>query len=92
MTDTRTRLLATVTSTLGAIEYTTEDPLDAKIEDICKDSLDIVDLIMCVEDEFGITISDEEADVFTSHIGQAAKTLRDLHALVDSKVNKKVAA
>ena len=31
------------------------------VEDLGADSLDVVTLLMCIEDEFGVTVSDEEA-------------------------------
>jgi len=34
------------------------------IEDLGADSLDIVTLLMCCEDEFGLTIEDDEAQNF----------------------------
>ena len=30
-------------------------------DDLKADSLDVVTLLMCIEDEFGVTVSDEEA-------------------------------
>ena len=31
------------------------------INDLLEDSLDVVTLLLCIEDEFGVTVSDEEA-------------------------------
>ncbi len=42
------------------------------IEDLGADSLDIVELIMGIEDEFGIEIPDEDAEKLTS-VGEALK-------------------
>ena len=42
------------------------------IEDLGADSLDIVELIMGIEDEFGIEIPDEDAEKLTS-VGEAMK-------------------
>ena len=36
------------------------------IDDIGADSLDVVELIMAIEDEFGITVSDEQAAELTT--------------------------
>lgn len=36
------------------------------IDDLGADSLDVVELIMSIEDEFGVSISDEEAANLTS--------------------------
>jgi len=42
------------------------------IDDLGADSLDIVELIMGIEDEFGIEIPDEDAEKLTS-VGEALK-------------------
>ncbi len=47
-------------------------PEAAFIEDLGADSLDIVDLIMALEEEFGIDIPDEEAQKLRT-IGDAVK-------------------
>lgn len=36
------------------------------VEDLGADSLDLVELIMALEDEFGVEISDEEAEKITN--------------------------
>ena len=48
------------------------------IDDIGADSLDIVELIMAVEDEFGIHIPDEEATALT--------TVGKIVAYIDNKL------
>ncbi|MGL4394347.1 MAG: acyl carrier protein [Brevinema sp.] len=45
------------------------------VEDLGADSLDIVDFVMALEDEFGIDISDEDA--------QKIKTVRDAVDFID---------
>ena len=45
-------------------------------EDLEADSLDLVELIMAVEEEFGGTISDEEAQQLKS-VGDAVKYVED---------------
>jgi len=47
-------------------------PEAAFVEDLGADSLDIVDLIMALEEEFGIDISDEEAQKLRT-VGDAVK-------------------
>ena len=47
-------------SQLGADENTIEDTTDI-VSDLGADSLDVVTLLMCIEDEFGVTVSDEDA-------------------------------
>jgi len=42
------------------------------VEDLGADSLDLVELIMALEDEFGVEISDEEAEKITT-VSQAVE-------------------
>lgn len=47
-------------------------------EDLGADSLDIVEMMMSMEDEFGIEINDDDAKEF--------KTIADLIAYIDAKL------
>ncbi len=47
------------------------------IEDLGADSLDVVEMIMELEDEFGIEIPDEEAEKLTT-VGEAIEYIRRL--------------
>ena len=46
------------------------------IDDLSADSLDVVELIMTIEDEFGIEIPDEDAENF--------KTIGDLYKYIEA--------
>ena len=50
-------------------------PEAAFIEDLGADSLDIVELVMALEEEFGIDIPDEDADKIKT-VGDAMEYLR----------------
>ena len=59
------------------------DKVDLKsrvIEDLGADSLDVVEMLMVLEDEFNITVSDEES--------LELKTVGDIVKLIDSKTKK----
>ena len=51
------------------------------IDDLGADSLDVVEMLMTLEDEFNITVSDEES--------VALKTVGDIVTLIDAKSKKK---
>ena len=50
------------------------------IEDLGADSLDVVEMLMVLEDEFNITVTDEES--------LTLKTVGDIVKLIDSKSKK----
>lgn len=51
------------------------------IEDLGADSLDVVEMLMVLEDEFNITVTDEESLAMT--------TVGDIVTLIDKKTGKK---
>lgn len=50
------------------------------IEDLGADSLDVVEMLMVLEDEFNITVTDEES--------LTLKTVGDIVTLIDNKTKK----
>ena len=50
------------------------------IDDLGADSLDVVEMLMTLEDEFNVTVSDEESVTL--------KTVGDIVKLIDSKLKK----
>ena len=58
-----------------------EDSIDENtniIEDLCADSLDVVELIMTCEEEFGVTITETDAKAF--------KTVGDIKKYVEANM------
>jgi acyl carrier protein len=51
-------------------------PTASFIDDLGADSLDTVELVMALEEEFGIEISDEDAEKITT-VGDAIKYIED---------------
>ena len=60
------------------IDVNTLEPDTNIVEDLCADSLDIVEMLMEIESKFGITVSDEEA--------MELKTIRDVADFIESKL------
>jgi len=58
-------------------------PESSFIDDLGADSLDTVEVVMALEEEFGIEIPDEDAEKITT-VGEAVK-------YIEEKVNKKEA-
>ncbi len=76
MSDTLEQVKSVVADKLGAeVEEITEDTRFQ--EDLEADSLDLVELIMALEDEYSIQISDEEA--------QEIRSIRDAVAYIDAQ-------
>lgn len=73
--DTQARVIRVIEQQLGASSPKLTDRL---VEDLGADSLDTIELVMAVEDEFGIEISDDEAE--------ACRTVQDCVDLVASKL------
>ncbi len=46
------------------------------VDDLGADSLDTVELVMALEEEFGIEISDEDAEKIT-HVGEAVRHIEE---------------
>lgn len=63
------------------------DPADPAIRNLGADSLDGIEIVMAIEEEFGIEISDEEGEDFTGRDGTPSiATLEKLVSFVDGKL------
>jgi len=60
------------------IDVNTLEPDTNIIEDLSADSLDIVEMLMTIEQKFGITVSDEEA--------MTLKTIKDVADFIEKKI------
>ena len=79
MTDNEARVIRIIAQQLGKQESKIKRT-DKFIEDLSADSLDIVQLIMALEDEFGTKIKDDEAELLT--------TVGDAIDYVEAKIQK----
>ena len=66
----------------GSFEFSFEKISEKSkvIDDLGADSLDVVEMLMTLEDEFNVTVSDEES--------VNLKTVGDIVKLIDSKLKK----
>ncbi|NOY80798.1 MAG: acyl carrier protein [Kiritimatiellaeota bacterium] len=76
MSSVRERVVDIIVEQLGVDKDQVVD--DAKfVEDLGADSLDTVELVMALEEEFGAEIPDEEAEKLTT-VGEAVKYIENL--------------
>ena len=73
--DIKKKVIETVTKQLNVAEGKVE--MDSKfVEDLGADSLDVVELTMAIEDEFGVTISDQDAEKLVT-VGDVVKFIEN---------------
>lgn len=87
MTDTEKRMVAIIRDLFGEVVTDLDGPLTTGPQ---LDSLDMVELVMSVEEQFGVEIPDDEAEPFMSV--DAGKTVREWCSLVDAKLAPQVPA
>jgi acyl carrier protein len=75
MTDAVSRVKAIIAEQLG-VKPEEVTPEASFVEDLGADSLDTVELVMALEEEFGIEIPDEDAEKMTT-VGDAVKYIED---------------
>lgn len=75
MSDTKERVVAIIADLLG-VDVDEITPEARFREDLEADSLDLVELIMAFEEEFGGEISDEDAQKITT-VGEAVSFISD---------------
>ena len=73
--DTRSRITKIIKEQLG-VEASEVKPEASFVDDLGADSLDTVEILMAIEEEFGIEIPDEDAE--------NAKTVEDVISYIDN--------
>ena len=74
--DTYSKVVSIIAEQLGISEESINISSDV-VKDLGADSIDIVQLLMAMENEFGVTVSEDDADKL--------KTVGDIVSLIDSK-------
>lgn len=83
MSDYAARVIKIIASTLNVQE--SKIKLEDKIiEDLSADSLDVIELIMNLEEEFGIKIQDNESEMITT-VGEAVAYVEEKMANNEAK-------
>jgi len=85
----RQRAVATIYHELARDPAGEKDPLAPTLAALGADSLDAIQISMALEEEFGIEISDAEAESFTDV--EMGKTVGDWWALIEPKLGSAVA-
>ena len=78
--DTRSRITKIIKEQLG-VEASEVKPEASFVDDLGADSLDTVEILMAIEEEFGIEIPDEDAE--------NAKTVEDVISYINKHLKKK---
>ena len=73
--DTKSRIIKIIKEQLG-VEESEVKPEASFVDDLGADSLDTVEILMAIEEEFGIEIPDEDAE--------NAKTVGDVISYIDN--------
>lgn len=73
--DTYSKVVSIISEQIGILEDTINKDSDI-VKDLGADSIDIVQLLMAMEDEFGVTVTEDDAD--------SLKTVGDIVSLIDN--------
>ena len=89
MNETQTKIAAIIQDQLGCAPMTESDFYDPEfLHGTSFDSLDMIELVMKVEEDLCVSISDDEADPFNPNDLGTTKPLAEFCAMVDAKRGK----
>lgn len=74
--DTYSKVVSIISEQIGISEDSINKYSDI-VRDLGADSIDIVQLLMAMEDEFGVTVTEDDAD--------SLKTVGDIVSLIDNR-------